>query len=570
MKKRVRHLLVVVACLLVTACMTNQFLSPSTRSTGNLSEETILLHASSGPLKIERAQIITGNDEAFRSKLKMITTARSTIDAMYYIYGDDYTSSVLTEALVAAARRGVRVRLLVDYHTNYNNLDLFSMMENFGNSGAGSLDVRFYNRPTPNIIKDAVYLTMGCGEALALELSEKSCTESKFGEIEQRFTKEEIDGRSAVELGISNLNMANSGLFLSGLYSKKPDLMALAVLRGQDIDTSKFANGETSFSPEDMEDLKKIGKIYLQSRVGSPFRRLTGKLQLGLAFLLYGETLNPIYETVRTYLPVERQGASTATRDWEYLTDFLHHKLLLIDNRWVQLGGRNIEDSYHMRPNEMLDKYVFMDTDLEAELSNGGEAIGSAFDALWNFRTMVASIPEIRRHAPNDFAANHAAFVEAQKNCETIGEEQDRENCTIREFDKHALSLAERETRRHTTLQQRAQDYKNQYRYREAPDPSPTFAIDQNAFMTYVENLPFYGGPDSLPERRSYGSENGQEARSGKRIHGILVAELEQACQRATAAKPQEVILHNAYFFPPSNLIALFGQMFNGTLTAKT
>ena len=64
--------------------------------------------------------------------------------------------------------------------------------------------------------------------------------------------------------------------------------------------------------------------------------------------------------------PLNEEAVTNAERDWEYLTDYLHHKLLLVDQRHVQLGGRNVEDSYHMRPIPLTTKYVFMDTDLHA------------------------------------------------------------------------------------------------------------------------------------------------------------------------------------------------------------
>jgi hypothetical protein len=207
------------------------YLSRATRSTGLLSDETVARHASAH-LGAERAQLILDNDVAFRSKLDLVTGARTTIDAMYYIWQDDYSSSALAEALIAAATRGVRVRLLLDYHTNYKRLDLFSMMERRSRGAGGSLEVRLYNRPTRNVVRDAVYLTLGCGTA-AQRGADPSCAPARlaesFAEIERRFEAELIDGRPARELGLSNLNLARSGLFLSGWYAKRPDVMALAV-----------------------------------------------------------------------------------------------------------------------------------------------------------------------------------------------------------------------------------------------------------------------------------------------------------------------------------------------------
>ncbi|HWO40566.1 MAG TPA: phospholipase D-like domain-containing protein [Candidatus Eisenbacteria bacterium] len=558
----------ILLCLQMAACGLNPFMSWETTLSGRLSDDSIRRHASSRMLPFTEARVILGNDAAFRSKLEMIEQAKTSIDAMYYIYSDDYSSSVLSEALIAAARRGVRVRLLLDYHSHYKDLDLFTMMERRGSSGSGSLQVRFYNRPTRNMVMDAVYLTMGCGRAGEARKS-RDCSAEKFAEIERLFATERIDGVPASELGISNLSAGNSGLFLSGLYSKKPEIMAFAVLRGQDVDLAKLnaAGGKTT--AEDKENLKRVARIYWNSRVGSPFRRLTAKLQLAVIFHLYGEALNPIYDTLAEHFPLERPEAAAAALDWEYMTDFLHHKLLLVDQRVVQLGGRNIEDSYHMRPNEMVEKYIFLDTDMRIRLAGGGEDIGRAFDDLWNFRRMVASTAEVRQHAPNEFSANFDAYEEAEKACGSKGPKETQEACIAREFEKRSLGRFEREERRYRTMRTNAERYWREYRYAKAPDPSPDFTVDRDALLAYVENLPFLGGPNDPKTTRAYGAVNGEEAKHGKRIHALWMAGLEQACRTASAEQPRRVILHQAYFFPPSNLIKQFSRMINGELDCR-
>ena len=118
--------LLVLLTALTAGCAQNPYLSDETRLTGHLSEQTAALHASAGPLQLTGARLITGNDAAFRSKLALVEQAQESIDAAYYIFADDYSSSVLAKALIDAARRGVQVRLLVDYNTNYKNLDLFT------------------------------------------------------------------------------------------------------------------------------------------------------------------------------------------------------------------------------------------------------------------------------------------------------------------------------------------------------------------------------------------------------------------------------------------------------------
>src|SRR5262245_15511850 len=88
-----------------------------------VSDEVLRRNSSAPRLTIARGRVITDNDSAFEAKLAAVRDARRSIDLAYYIYADDHSSAVLTEALIEAARRGVQVRLLVDYFTNYRRLD---------------------------------------------------------------------------------------------------------------------------------------------------------------------------------------------------------------------------------------------------------------------------------------------------------------------------------------------------------------------------------------------------------------------------------------------------------------
>jgi putative cardiolipin synthase len=555
-----RGLVSILGVLALSGCLLT---GRSTSTPRQLTDDVIRRNASAAPLDVLHADVLLGNDAAFRAKLDAIRAAKSSIDAMYYIFSDDPSSSALTQELLAAAKRGVRVRLLLDYHTNYLRLDLLTALEKQARGGPGSLEVRLYNRPTRNIVMDAAYLTIGCGEVGSPDHA--TCAGAKSAELERRFASDQIDGRPASELDISNLDVANSGLFLSGLYSKHPDVMALAVMRSVDIDVSKLKASAGSSTPQQKEQLAKIGKIYWQSRAASPFRRATAKLQLRIAFAVAGGTLNPIHDAFTSYLPVERRGSAEAAPDWDYLTEFLHHKLLLVDNTSLQLGGRNVEDSYHMRPNALVDKYIFWDTDVHATLRAGGEKVESAFDALWNYRRMVATTDEVRQHAPNDFVANTEAREAAEQACEGATDAAKQE-CSARELQAHALTLPEREAARLEDMTREAARYWNEYPFAKADDPSPSFTMDPGVFAAYIENLPFHRDANGAPGARSYGSHNDTMEESGKHIHVFWNAGLEQVCRAATPEHPLRVVLHHAYFFPASNLITSLGRMIDGRL----
>ncbi|HRD68061.1 MAG TPA: hypothetical protein PKY50_18140 [Candidatus Competibacter sp.] len=532
---------------------------------GYLSDQAVLQRASAGPLEATRAQIITDNDEAFASKLAMVEGARQSIDLMYYIYDDDYSSSVLTQALIGAARRGVRVRLLVDYFTNYRRLDWFSMMELQGNAGKGSLRVRFYNRPTKNIVQDAVYLTMGCGKDLAPR-QPGQCSAEKFAAIDRLFAEERIDGQPVGARNISNLNIGNSGLFLSGLYAKRPDVIALAVQQGQDIDVEKISRQRPDeISLEERQKLKKLAGIYWDSKTAPAFQRLVAKAQLYFALSVYGERLGPIWDTFTGLLPTEKPLTEAARQDWNHLTDFLHHKLLLVDGNRLQAGGRNVEDSYHMHPNPLAKKYIFMDTDISMELKGGGEGVTRAFDALWDFDAMVATLAEIRQHAPNDFVANLDAYRDSALRCRAELTLSRRKACVDQQFQARFKDLALRLADNTKRMELSARTYRQTYaRKAFPPKGAPTFAVDGKALYAYLENLPLDKSLSPGERRRIYGAEVGQEARSGKYIHDVWLRSLPGVCQRASKEKPQRVILHNAYFFPPANLTYALSQMANG------
>ncbi|WP_120500813.1 phospholipase D family protein [Roseovarius sp. EL26] len=74
-----------------------------------------LMHASETlhPGKSGVAQLLNNHD-ALASRLALIKAAERSIDAQYYIWHDDTSGILLLDALHKAAKRGVRVRLLLD------------------------------------------------------------------------------------------------------------------------------------------------------------------------------------------------------------------------------------------------------------------------------------------------------------------------------------------------------------------------------------------------------------------------------------------------------------------------
>jgi phosphatidylserine/phosphatidylglycerophosphate/cardiolipin synthase-like enzyme len=546
----------------MSACSTpSKFISEETRETGHFSNESVLLNASSPALALKKGRLLTDNDDAFESKLALIKGALHSIDLAYYIFADDYSSSTMSIALMDAAKRGVKVRMLLDYHSNYKNLDLFSMLESSASSSEGSIEVRFYNRPTENQIKDSIYITMGCGET---EVEFSGCNTAKIDEVNKEIADAALNG------GLGNVNKAGSGLFLSGLYAKNPSLMVAAIKNGYQVDANTLA-ASAGGDPEQLNSLKKLGKLYYQAQYGNGIDRVLGNLKLRLAFALYGDQITPVYDVFSSLLPVDQVNRSDkALTEWRYFSDFLHHKLLLVDSHKVQLGGRNVEDSYHMNPSEMAAKYIFMDTDVIFQLDdNQDKALTTTYERLWGFSDMVATIEDIRQHAPNEVLTTMAY---ASISCHPDREKgkAEYEHCLEKAMQTlKQIPLKDRIKDWSKLTKERANNYSDNYKARASSARSQQFSIDDGAEVFYIENLPFNIATPKTDLSRNFGAVNKYEGDSGKHIHATWLAALNDVCQKATiegksGASPKDIILHNAYLFMPSNILEQLAKMSDG------
>ncbi|MGC3962714.1 MAG: phospholipase D-like domain-containing protein [Rhodocyclaceae bacterium] len=95
--------------------------------------------------------LIGDGADAFALRVSMIEQARHTLDLQYYIIRPDDTGHFLISKLVEAARRGVRVRLLVDdIYTAGHDMDMAEL------ASTANIDVRVFN---PFMGRDAVGLS---------------------------------------------------------------------------------------------------------------------------------------------------------------------------------------------------------------------------------------------------------------------------------------------------------------------------------------------------------------------------------------------------------------------------
>ncbi|MGD9582638.1 MAG: phospholipase D family protein [Lysobacterales bacterium] len=72
--------------------------------------------------------LLDDGQDALVLRLHLIRSARRSIDMQYYIFATDDSGQLILDELLAAARRGVKVRLLLDQLSALNNLELLTYL----------------------------------------------------------------------------------------------------------------------------------------------------------------------------------------------------------------------------------------------------------------------------------------------------------------------------------------------------------------------------------------------------------------------------------------------------------
>lgn len=530
-----------------------------------LSDSEVLKASSSPALKLSSGKIIIDNDAAFEAKLDAIRSAKSgeTVRMVYYIYSDDHSSSLFTSEVLAAAQRGVKFKILLDFISNYKYLDLFTMMEK---EAKGNVQVRLFGRPSNLIVRDAYFLSMPCPATNGVP-DVKHCSDHKWNTITGQLSKESNPGLSSDFY---------SGLLLSGIYAKNGAAIKTGLMVGQQIDLKALNSSAPKSAAEakqQKEQLKQLLKLVYQAKIKGDDMAY---LKLYMAMLMYRDDVNPVLNQVYGRLPLEQMEKSESTDHWEHLTDFIHHKLLLVGERHFQLGGRNIEDSYHMKQNSLSKKYTFSDTDFAADVEKGGASIAESFDRLWNFNEMAISIADTRRLMDNDLIANPQAFGAAAVKCSKNPERSAFKTCVqeTAKADASYKNLDARASEQVTLMNKNKAVYASQY--------APTKKITQSwksgtvyedtmssqdlnqALVTYVENVPF--NPKDKTPTRLLGAFNRQELKYGKAIHHLWVRGLRNTCDAAKRSGTEKrVVFNTAYWIPPTNIMRTFAKMIDGS-----
>lgn len=490
-----------------------------------LTNERILQYSSSGNLRMGDLRILTNNTDALEGKLDIIRKAKSEIDLMYYIYSADESSSYMTRELLRAAERGVKVRILVDFFVNYARYDYFKMLEE---KSRGNIQVAFYGVPQGVLLESMSYLVSPCAE------QNKSCVEKKWKEIRAQHASGRVPFFTK--------------LLVAGMYTKNANLLKVALSEGAQLDMG----GSDKLSEDDKAQLLNFLELVFKAKIKGD---VGAKLKLGMALAFYGDKTLPIYEKLLAVFPLVG-GAKDLARSWESATDFIHHKLIMSDRRYVQLGGRNVEDSYHMAVSPS-GKYTFLDTDVNAEVLDGGDEIRNTFEKMWGFADSVKTLRNLDSVVTHNFNVNEnlPTLIGAIKACESQKATPNYGACIESTSSSQlAVSMAQRVKKAEDTLVAKAAAY--DARKIVNSQPSTVVMNDPDPFITYIENLSF----TRKSARRLYGSGG------DKNISELWIQAIKNTCKKASAENPQEITLLNAYVFMPAAVLATLGDAVSGRI----
>ena len=538
----------------------------------------------------ESAILLKDNDLAFASKIDIIRNAKQQLKLNYYIFHPDESTAFMVKEILKkiSTNKDFRVKILTDYQYNYTQLDFFKWLENQQPHGIQQIEIGLYNRPTINIIKLAEFLTMGCSSDNTKTNSEglPECAEEKLAYLE----KFDVMSLSEAENAMS----IPAKIFLTGLYAHHPATLLYGIQGGyqRSVKSMQLADAAKK-NKSQIEQVKELGSRYLAAKQSKGVKKIAAKLAVGtkVAGLFLNKQLGPLINSAKTIFPFSVDGVDDLPLmkhpDLEYITDYTHHKFILGDDASLQIGGRNVANAYHMHPTHLEKYYTFMDTDVHMALTEkDGERFNAAFDRIWNFRTMVASVDDVAKHAPLNYLnlVNDIDTLKA-KDCNTILDATQKEACLKQLFSelvevavmpytaakqaawdekyKDLLAtydnyLATKKEFKSWTVPEQIFDSKNGFVQADnitAPLHSFThYPIAAKDFY-YVENLPFSQVNNTAPQTRSFGSTYDHEVTHGKGIHKVWRAALQNACEQSNqTGEPTEVIIHQGYFAPPMGI----------------
>ncbi len=473
------------------------------------------------------ARLLPLNEDGLEAKLQVIDNAQAgdTLDLTYYLFSEDESSAFLASRLIAAAKRGVQVRVVVDFMTNFARHHYYQWITyaaDSNNTSGGSVAFRYYNTPSQNIRDDVRFLVTPCSIPGEL-INGEACNEDRRAHQNDQ------------------ASFQKATWFLTGLYGKNQLAMqaALGDVVAQFEEAAASSEGNTVENAAMAQGLKLLFNAKVKNSFGA---------QIALFFL--ADTLAPLSEAVDSL----NLGAAFQHReDWQHISDFTHQKLTLRtspNGSEMVAGGRNLENSYHLSElpptgsyslilepeiarSSWESKYSFLDMDVHLEFQ--GDSVRQRYDRLWNFSEMVKE--------PHDFDLGVNPGLQLP-NPET-GEME-------RVLDYYGPDYLDMATARFLEHYSYDNGVLNAY----VPGPAlsrgragqlPQMQADGAGYF-YIENVPNPGGPNSSRVFGTGGVWDGEQ-QAGKNIHALWLAALDDVCR---SESPKEVVIHNAYLILPT------------------
>lgn len=297
------------------------------------------------------------NTQALNSKLERITNAVNAIDMAYPSLGQGYSSSVLSRTLIDAARRGVNVRLLVDYQQGLAELDHLSMLAHYGNTSRGQISIRLFNAPT----------TQALYEGLVSVHCLPTCNDSELAEW-----------RAMAESG--QVDQATQRV-LAGIYGNEARLVVHA--RSEPLAPSQLFSW--------------LGASQTQALHQNAITRLLGSSTADGVSLIDSTADHPALVSHKPYH-----------------ASILNHSLLIVDDQFMQLG-RSLSDSHHISQGALSAEQPASSLDIAIALPKASSELRQLYQRLWT-SSITLPLNVVRARVPND---ELTAIMQARTECQS-------------------------------------------------------------------------------------------------------------------------------------------------------
>jgi cardiolipin synthase len=297
-----------------------------------------------------RAEVLIDGQDTFDAVFEAIDAAQSYLLVQFYIYRDDEMGRAVADRLIAAARRGVEVRLAYDVFRPVLRRSLLRKMQEAGirisharRGGpiARRLQINFRNH-RKTVIADGRIGFLG-GLNVGDEYMGRSRT---FGPWRDTFVR--IEGPMVTQLQI---------VFAEDWHWVTGELLRDALVWTSEVDAGDLDGLIVATGPVDAEDTgsEMLYALWAAAReriwVSTPYLvpDLPSLMALKHAATQGKEVRILVPDAIDHYLPWLAAFAyfddlmNAGVEIWRYKEGFLHQKAFLIDNRIAAIGTHNLD-----------------------------------------------------------------------------------------------------------------------------------------------------------------------------------------------------------------------------------